>query len=204
MVGVQHEAIAAHAAAALKWACGIESAVFTSIGPGWLNTLIGQNTTMSNGYGFLVLAGDKTTAYEGPNMQQTMRDGQFGFVHTAEAISKKAYTVIDPRNVYTIVREALAKTREPGNSGTVNVFLPVNLEAATHDYNLDLLLRQLQKASQGLRPDPSQVKLAAEAIRGTGRSFCAWAVVRSELATRSRAWPLTSAAPLSWARSPWT
>jgi 3D-(3,5/4)-trihydroxycyclohexane-1,2-dione acylhydrolase (decyclizing) len=165
VVDVQHEAIAAHAAVALKWACGIESVVFTSIGPGWLNTLIGQNTAMSNGYGFLILAGDKTTAYEGPNMQQIMPDGQFGFVHTAEAISKKAYTVIDPRNVYTIMREALAKTREPGNSGTVNVFLPMNLQAATHDYNLDLLLRPLRGVSHGLRPDPSQVKLAAEAIR---------------------------------------
>jgi thiamine pyrophosphate-dependent acetolactate synthase large subunit-like protein len=77
VVDVHHEAVAAHAATALKWAYGIESVVSTSIGPGWLNTLTGQNTAMSIGYGFLVLAGDKTTAYEGPNMQQIMRDGQF-------------------------------------------------------------------------------------------------------------------------------
>jgi len=85
--------------------------VFTSIGPGWFNTLIAQNTAMSNGLGFLVLAGDKTTAYEGPNMQQLMRDGQFGFVAAAGIVSKKAYAVIDPRNVYSVMREALAKTR---------------------------------------------------------------------------------------------
>ena len=68
VVDVQHEAVAAHAATALKWMCGIDSVVFTSIGPGWFNTLIGQSTAMRDGY--LVLAGDKATAYEGPNMQQ--------------------------------------------------------------------------------------------------------------------------------------
>ena len=87
---VHHEAVAAHAATALRWAHGIESVVLTSIGPGWLNTLIGQATAMSDGHGYLVFAGDKTTAYEGPNMQQIMRDGQFGFARVAEAVAKQA------------------------------------------------------------------------------------------------------------------
>jgi 3D-(3,5/4)-trihydroxycyclohexane-1,2-dione acylhydrolase (decyclizing) len=164
VVDVQHEAIAAHAATALKWVYGIESVVFTSIGPGWFNTLIGQNTAMSNGYGFLVLAGDKTTAYEGRNMQQLMRDGQFGFVRAAEAISKKAYCLVDPRNVYSLLREALAKTREPGSAGPVNVFLPMNLQATKHEYNLDLLLRPAPLLKCGLRPDPAQVAEAVKAI----------------------------------------
>ena len=164
VVDVQHEAIAAHAAAALKWVYGLESVVFTSIGPGWLNTLIAQNTGMSNGYGFLVLAGDKTTTYEGPNMQQLMRDGQFGFVRTAGAVSKAAYVLIDPRNVYTLAREALAKTREPAGAGPVNIFLPMNLQAADHEYNLDRLLRPLPKPRCGLRPDPAQIREAVAAI----------------------------------------
>ena len=164
VVDVQHEAIAAHAATALQWACATQSVVFTSIGPGWFNTLIGQNTAMSNGLGFLVLAGDKTTAYEGPNMQQLMRDGQFGFVGAAGIVSKKAYAVIDPRNVYSVMREALAKTREPAGAGTVNVFLPMNIQAAVHDYNLDLLLRRLPEAGHGPRPDQAHLKHAAEAI----------------------------------------
>ena len=57
VVEVHHEAVAAHAATALKWMHGIDSVVFTSIGPGWFNTLIGQSTAMSDGYGYLVLAG---------------------------------------------------------------------------------------------------------------------------------------------------
>jgi len=164
VVDVQHEAIAAHAAAALRWAYGVESVVFTSLGPGWFNTLIAQNTGMSNGYGFLVLAGDKTTAYEGPNMQQLMRDGQFGFVRAAAAISKGAYALIDPRNVYTVAREALAKTREPGSAGPVNLFLPMNLQAAAHEYNLDRLLRPAPKPRCGMRPDPVQIREAVAAI----------------------------------------
>jgi len=130
VMDVQHEAVAAHAATALKWAYGLEAVVFTSIGPGWFNTLIAQATAMSDGYGYLVLAGDKTTAYEGPNMQQVMRDGQFGFVKVAQAVAKQAYTIIDPRNVYTILPEALAKTREAGSTGPVNVFLPMNIQGA--------------------------------------------------------------------------
>lgn len=164
VIDVQHEAVAAYAATVLKWVYGIESIVFTSIGPGWFNTLIAQNTAMSDGYGFLVIAGDKTTAYEGPNMQQIMRDGQFGFQHTADAVSKKAYTIIDPRNLYTLMREALAKTREPGSAGPVNVFLPMNLQAATHGYNLDLLLRPIPTPSHRVRPDPLQLERASEAV----------------------------------------
>ncbi|MBM3747854.1 MAG: thiamine pyrophosphate-binding protein, partial [Acidobacteria bacterium] len=164
VVDVQHEAIAAHAAAALRWVCGIESVVFTSIGPGWFNTLIAQNTGMSNGCGFLVLAGDKTTACEGPNMQQLLRDGQFGFARAAAAMSKGAYVLIDPRNVYTVAREALAKTREPGSAGPVNLFLPMNLQAAAHEYNLERLLRPAPKPGGAVRPDPAQVREAAAAI----------------------------------------
>lgn len=164
VVDVQHEAVAAHAATALKWIYGIESVVFTSIGPGWFNTLLAQNTAMSDGYGFLVIAGDKTTAYEGPNMQQIMRDGQFGFARAAEVISKKAYIIVDPRNIYSIMREALAKTREPGSAGPVNVFLPMNLQVVEHEYNMDMLLRTVPNPSYGLRPDRSQVNRAVDEI----------------------------------------
>ncbi len=162
---VQHEAVAAHAATALTWIHGIESAVFTSIGPGWLNTLIAQATAMSDGYGYLVFAGDKTTAYEGPNMQQIMRGGQFGFANAAAAVAKQAYTVIDPRNVYTVLPEALAKTREQGSAGPVNVFLPMNLQAAQHDYNLDLLARRFTPPAGAVRPSLEQVRAAAAEIR---------------------------------------
>lgn len=165
VIDVQHEAIAAHAATALRWMYGIESVVFTSIGPGWFNTLIGQSTAMSNGKGYLVLAGDKTTAYEGPNMQQIMPDGQFGFVRAAEAVAKKAYTIIDPRNVYTVMREALAKTREMPGAGPVNVFLPMNIQARVHSYNTDMLLKPLPEGTWRVRPDPEQVRRATEEIR---------------------------------------
>lgn len=164
VIDVQHEAVATHAATALKWIYGIESIVFTSIGPGWFNTLIAQNTAMSNGCGYLVFAGDKTTAYEGPNMQQILRDGQFGYVRAAEAIAKKAYAIVDPRNVYTVMREALAKTREPGSAGPVNVFLPMNLQSAQHEYNVEMLVRRQPLPSGAARPDPEQVRQAAEAI----------------------------------------
>ncbi len=165
VVDVQHEAVAAHAATALKWAYGLEAVVFTSIGPGWFNTLIGQATAMSDGYGYLVLAGDKTTAYEGPNMQQVMRDGQFGFVKVAQAVAKQAYTIIDPRNVYTILPEALAKTREAGSAGPVNVFLPMNIQGALHDYNADMLQRRVEPVAGGVRPSRQQVHQAAALIR---------------------------------------
>ena len=166
VVDVQHEAVAAHAATALKWAYGIESAVFTSIGPGWFNTLIAQATAMSDGYGYLVFAGDKTTAYEGPNMQQIMRDGQFGFVRAAQAVAKQAYTIIDPRNVYTILPEALAKTREQGCAGPVNVFFPMNIQAAQHEYKLETLRGPVQPVGGGPRPNPEQVRQAVALIRG--------------------------------------
>ncbi len=165
VVDVQHEAVAAHAAMALKWAYGIESAVFTSIGPGWFNTLIAQATAMSDGYGYLVFAADKTTAYEGPNMQQIMRHGQFGFLKAAGAIVKEAYVIVDPRNLYTILPEALAKTREKGSAGPVDIFLPMNLQAVTHEYNLPMLRRKVEPARGRLRPDPEQVRRAAEEIR---------------------------------------
>jgi 3D-(3,5/4)-trihydroxycyclohexane-1,2-dione acylhydrolase (decyclizing) len=164
VVDVQHEAVAAHAAMALRWAHGIESAVFTSIGPGWFNTLIGQATAMSDGHGYLIFAGDKTTAYEGPNMQQIMRDGQFGFVKAASAVSKQAYTIIDPRNVYTVLPEALAKTREKGSAGPVNVFLPMNLQSARHEYNLGMLSRPVEPVAGGVRPDREQVRKAVKEI----------------------------------------
>ena len=165
VVDVQHEAVAAHAATALKWMHGIDSVVFTSIGPGWFNTLIGQSTAMSDGYGYLVLAGDKTTAYEGPNMQQIMRDGQFGFVHAANAVAKQGYTIIDPRNLYTVLPEALAKTREPGSAGPVNVFLPMNLQSQEYEYNTQMLLRPMRPNTLSVRPDKAQVAAAATEIR---------------------------------------
>lgn len=164
-IDVQHEAVAAHAAMALKWVYGLESAVVASIGPGWFNTLIGQATAMSDGQGYLVFAGDKTTGYEGPNMQQIVGSGQFGFVRAAQAVARQAYTLIDPRNVYTILPEALALTREHGAAGPVNVFLPMNLQTARHEFNRDWLSRRVDPPAGGVRPPRAQVLAAAAEIR---------------------------------------
>jgi 3D-(3,5/4)-trihydroxycyclohexane-1,2-dione acylhydrolase (decyclizing) len=98
-------------------------------------------------------------------MQQIVGSAQFGFVRAAQAVAKQAYTIIDPRNVYTILPEALALTRERASGGPVNIFLPMNLQAATHEFNLDLLSRRVNPSVAGARAPREQVLAAAAEIR---------------------------------------
>ena len=74
-------------------------------------------------------------------------------------------TVIDPRNLYTVLPEALAKTWEPGSAGPVNVFLPMNLQSQEYEFNTEMLLRSVRRSAISVRPDKSQVAEAVAEIR---------------------------------------
>ena len=164
VLGLQHETVATHAATALKLVYGIESIVFTSIGPGYENTIIGQSTASNNGVGFLIFAGDRNLSYSSRNMQQILNEGQFGLSELGKSAGRGRYVVTTPDMIQQMLPAAWARAHRTGRQGPVNIMMPMDMQSPKYDYNLDILLRKEAPYNAAVRPDTQQVQQAVEMI----------------------------------------
>lgn len=126
---VRHETAAAHAATALKILTGETAAVITSIGPGAMHAFAGSLCAASNGVGVYHIYGDETTHDEGFNMQQIPRDEQYQFLKLAGMMGN-AYSLQEPRSVFTALRRGAVHTSRPGFSGPFFLLAPMNSQPA--------------------------------------------------------------------------
>lgn len=124
---VRHETAAAHAVTALKMLTGETAAVITSIGPGALHAFAGSLCAASNGVGVYHIYGDETTHDEGFNMQQIPRDEQYQFLKLT-GIMGNAYSLQEPRSIFTALRRGAVHTGQIGFSGPFFLLAPMNTQ----------------------------------------------------------------------------
>jgi 3D-(3,5/4)-trihydroxycyclohexane-1,2-dione acylhydrolase (decyclizing) len=129
MFNVRHETAAAHAATALKILTGETAAVITSIGPGAMHAFAGSLCAASNGVGVYHIYGDETTHDEGFNMQQIPCDEQYQFLKLTGMMGN-AYSLQEPRSIFTALRRGAVHTSRPGFSGPFFLLAPMNCQPA--------------------------------------------------------------------------
>lgn len=125
MINVRHETEAAHGATALRWIYDEQAAVITSIGPGALHAFAGSLAAASNNLGVWHIYGDETSEDEGFNMQQIPRDEQHGFLKTFANMGG-AYTLQDPRSIFTALRRGAVHTGRRAGAGPYFLLAPMN------------------------------------------------------------------------------
>jgi len=129
VLNVRNEIEASHAATALRWVTGQQSAVVTSIGPGALQALAASLAPASDGIGVWYLFGDETTEDEGPNMQQIPKHEQALFLRLCETAGR-GYSLHTPMALATALRRGLVTVDHPYRAGPFFLLLPMNTQAA--------------------------------------------------------------------------
>ena len=106
-IQVKHEQAAVHIADGYYRISGKPLAVFTSIGPGALNTAIGMGTAYVDSSAVLLLTGDTHVHMKGVGvLQEIERYQDSNFVRVLEPLSKRAWRVESIAQLPRIMRRA--------------------------------------------------------------------------------------------------
>lgn len=149
---VKHEQTAAHIADAYFRITGKPLAVFTSIGPGMLNTAIGLGTAYVDSSAFLLLSGDTHVHMKGTGvLQEVERYQDSNILRAMEPLTKRSWRVENVEQLPRIMQRAFNKMCT-GRSGPVAISLPMDVQAES----LDVQLPQPQAHKAQAGPAASQ------------------------------------------------
>jgi acetolactate synthase-1/2/3 large subunit len=133
---VKHEQAAVHIADGYFRISGKPLAVFTSIGPGALNTAIGMGTAYVDSSAVLLLTGDTHVHMKGVGvLQEIERFQDSNFIRALEPLSKRSWRVESVSQLPRIMRRAFSQMLN-GRSGPVTVSIPMDVQSQGLDLNL--------------------------------------------------------------------
>jgi len=162
-----HESAAVHLADGYYRASGRPLAVFTSIGPGALNTCIGLATAYVDSTAVLVLTGETHVHMFGVGvLQEVERRSDAANWRALEPLCKRHFLALQPRQLPRIMARAFNQMLT-GRPGPVAVGLPMDVQAAVAD--VDLPDVQLRHARVGPSPDDRAIEEAADLLHAAKR-----------------------------------
>ena len=159
---VKQEMSAVHVADGYYRMTGRPLAVFTSIGPGAVNTAIGAATAYVDSTAVLILTGSTHTHMRGKGvLQEIERSHDANFPRMLEPVVKRYWRVDAVGQLPTIMQRAF-NAMMTGRRGPVLVDIPMNVQADSVDVELsDPSTRMPQGRISG---DPRQIERAAELL----------------------------------------
>lgn len=126
---VKHEQAAVHMADGYYRISGKPLAVFTSIGPGALNTAIGMGTAYVDSSALLLLTGDTHVHMKGVGvLQEIERYQDSNFIRVLEPLSKRSWRVESVTQIPRIMRRAFSIMLN-GRPGPVTISLPMDVQS---------------------------------------------------------------------------
>lgn len=132
-IQVKHEQAAVHMADGYFRMSGRPLAVFTSIGPGALNTAIGLGTAYVDSTAVLQLSGDVHVHMKGTGvLQEIERYQDANFIRSLEPLVKRAWRAESAGQLPRIMQRAFNQMLT-GRSGPVLVALPMDVQSAAAD-----------------------------------------------------------------------
>lgn len=135
-IQVKHEQAAVHIADAYYRISGNPLAVFTSIGPGALNTAIGMGTAYVDSSAVLLLTGDTHVHMKGVGvLQEIERYQDSNFIRALEPLSKRSWRVESVAQLPRIMKRAF-NLMQNGRSGPVTIAMPMDVQA--HELETDI------------------------------------------------------------------
>jgi acetolactate synthase-1/2/3 large subunit len=159
VIQVKHEQSATHLADGYFRACGRPLPVFTSIGPGAANTVIGVATAYVDSTAMIVFTGETHSYSFGRGIfQEIERQAWADFFSIMRPVVKRTWNVsrVDqlPRVLPDAFRWALT-----GRPGPVHITLPMDVQADSIETEIPEPL--LHRSSGRIRPDPEKILEAA-------------------------------------------
>lgn len=133
-------------------------AVFTSIGPGAINTAIGAGTAFVDGVPVLIITGSAHTHMRGKGLlQEIERARDDDFERVLQPLVKRSMRVDTVGQVPSVIKRAF-NVMMTGRRGPVNIILPMDVQSASAQVKMP---EPKKAAPQGRNPgDPDQVEKA--------------------------------------------
>lgn len=128
-IQVKHEQAAVHMADGYFRVKGEPLAVFTSIGPGALNTGVGLGTAYVDSTAVLQLSGDTHVQMKGVGvLQEIERDQDSNFIRALEPLTKRAWRAESAGQLPRILQRSFNQMLT-GRNGPVLIALPMNVQS---------------------------------------------------------------------------
>jgi acetolactate synthase-1/2/3 large subunit len=161
---VRHEQAAVHLADGYYRVAGVPLAVFTSIGPGAMNTVIGVASCYVDSIPVLVLTGNSHTHMAGRGvLQEIERQHDAHSLAVFEPIAKRVWRPSSVERLPRILQRVFA-TMLTGRRGPVVVDLPMDVQCASADVGDALPDPRAYRPSGPVLPDPDLIAQAGELL----------------------------------------
>jgi acetolactate synthase-1/2/3 large subunit len=166
---VRHEQAAVHLADGYYRVAGVPLAVFTSIGPGAMNTVIGVASCYVDSIPVLVLTGNSHTHMAGRGvLQEIERKYDANSLAVFEPIAKRIWRPTSVDRLPRVLQRAFAEMLS-GRRGPVVVDLPMDVQCDSVDVGAGLPEPHAYRPAGPVLPDPELIaragKLLAQAER---------------------------------------
>jgi len=158
----RHEQAAVHLADGYYRIAGVPLAVFTSIGPGAMNTVIGVASCYVDSIPVLVLTGNSHTHMAGRGvLQEIERQHDANSLAVFEPITKRVWRPTSADRLRRILQRAFAEMLT-GRRGPVVVDLPMDVQA--DDAEIDLHPPSVYRPSSPVQPDLDFIATAGKLL----------------------------------------
>lgn len=142
-------------------------AVFTSIGPGAINTAIGVADAYVDSFPVLILTGDTHTHMRGKGvLQEIERSKDSDMPRILEPITKRTWEVSDTNQLPTIMQRAF-NVMMTGRKGPVHLDLPMDVQAKAVETHIPE--PQKRRSYGRLLGDPENIKEAVALLKDAER-----------------------------------
>lgn len=166
-IQVKHEQVAVHIADGYFRISGKPLAVFTSIGPGALNTAVGLGTAYVDSSAVLVISGDTHVHMKGVGvLQEIERYQDSNFIRALEPLTKRSWRVESIFQLPKIMQRAFNQMLS-GRSGPVVLALPMDIQAEAIE--TELPNPDLRRTVSKPAGDPKYIDKAIELMRNAKR-----------------------------------
>ncbi|MHA1831197.1 MAG: thiamine pyrophosphate-binding protein [Candidatus Helarchaeota archaeon] len=162
-VQIKQEMAGVHMADGYYRVSGVPCAVFTSIGPGALNTIVGLASAYVDSVPVLVITGDTHVHMRGVGvLQEIERRRDSGLYRAIEPVVKRTFDVSDIVQLPRIMHRAF-NLMMTGRRGPVHINLPMDVQSDWIDIG-EISGTNKYKATGNLYGDPGQIKKAIELL----------------------------------------
>lgn len=162
IITVKHEQSAAHLADGYYRACGKPLAVFTSVGPGAINTLVGIATAFCDSIPVVLFTANCPTYMFGKGALQAIERNHWAdFPNMVRPTTKRSWQITNIKQLPGVLESAF-RIATSGRPGPVHIDLPMDIQADS----LDIESPEPSKYNifSRMRCDPDIIKRAAALI----------------------------------------
>ena len=159
---VRHEQSAVHLADGYCRVSGEPLAVFTSVGPGAVNTLVGIATAMADSIPVVVLTGNCQSYFiEKGAIQDISFRQPNDFSNMVRPVVKRSWSVTSASELSDVLRRAF-RLATSGRPGPVHIEIPMDVQSA-NVRRVEHTVGPLETLGKAY-PDPDSIERAAQAI----------------------------------------